>query len=560
MINSANLVTFIGHVNHGKTTLLDYLFSSKKRDEEANGITQSNSVFYYEKNNEKIIFIDTPGHDDISISRNKMIGENICDFYVLVISAREGIKPSFLNVFKEVKKTKSQMLVFISFIDDENDVYRYEENIQKIKDDLFSIDIISDEYSTKGVANIDYVTFIYGSGKNGYNVEKLIDVISSNSKTSKTEKNYESLPDNFAVQINSMYDQKNKHLPRYSDIVMRKGSFFLKDSLITDNNFAQIEKIVNLSTNENVSSTDTLKPYRLFLKWQKDGYESSVFFQKIETEEEKNAIQSVLISYISELNERKIIDFGTREKINLSVYLKNSDIKNDLQTKLTSFNEKITDSAKYINLIKSSLSSVSEADIQNAFDEKSIILTYQITPPMSVQQKAIKLGVKLYITETIGEFNDTIENLLKSEKIKKKITTGEGIVLKVFGKTKEKKERIIGVRNTFGKMNSLDIVRIIDKNDQPKNIDLSIDYFAQKLPTETEFKKIAEISNNSEFTIIFKNFKNSEYDKYLKLIEKQKKLGLNDKKEEENIKKELEKIDLKKIIVEGDKIITEKFV
>jgi translation initiation factor IF-2 len=266
MISNINVITFIGHVNHGKTTLLDYILKTKKQEEETKGITQSNSVNYYHSNKHQLIFIDTPGHDDISVSRNKMIGANVCDFYVLIISAKEGIKPSFLPVFKLIRDTDTKMVVFITNIDNESDLEKYQTNIEKIKDDLFSVDIKSSEFVTKGRSDIDSVSFIYGSGKTGFGVDSLLDLISSDVTNSHQQKIFDSLPDNFAVQVNSMYDQKNKHLPRYSDIVMRKGVFNVKDNLITDNNFATIEKIVDISTNENVNSTDTLKPYRLFLK------------------------------------------------------------------------------------------------------------------------------------------------------------------------------------------------------------------------------------------------------------------------------------------------------
>ena len=105
----------MGHVDHGKTTLLDYLRNSKIADNEFGGITQKIGAFHVKYKGEKITFIDTPGHQ--AFMNMRLVGATVTDMIVLVVSAVEGVKPQTLEVINLAKKFKVPLIIAINKID-----------------------------------------------------------------------------------------------------------------------------------------------------------------------------------------------------------------------------------------------------------------------------------------------------------------------------------------------------------------------------------------------------------------------------------------------------------
>lgn len=105
----------MGHVDHGKTTLLDFLRSSKVADNEFGGITQKIGAFHVKYKGQKITFIDTPGHQ--AFMNMRMMGATVTDMIVLVVSAVEGVKPQTLQVINMAKKMNVPMIIAINKID-----------------------------------------------------------------------------------------------------------------------------------------------------------------------------------------------------------------------------------------------------------------------------------------------------------------------------------------------------------------------------------------------------------------------------------------------------------
>jgi translation initiation factor IF-2 len=114
----APIVTIMGHVDHGKTTLLDYIRKSNVVKGEAGGITQHIGAYQITYDNKKITFIDTPGHEAFSQMRAR--GANITDIIVLVVSAEDGIRPQTLEAIEHAKSSGAEIIVFINKMDKPN--------------------------------------------------------------------------------------------------------------------------------------------------------------------------------------------------------------------------------------------------------------------------------------------------------------------------------------------------------------------------------------------------------------------------------------------------------
>jgi len=124
------VVAVVGHVDHGKTTLLDFIRKASIADKEAGGITQSIGAYEIEHNGKKITFIDTPGHEAFSAMREH--GAAVADLAVLVVAATEGVKPQTEEAIKILKSTKTPFVVAITKVDMPS------ADVEKIKMELLS--------------------------------------------------------------------------------------------------------------------------------------------------------------------------------------------------------------------------------------------------------------------------------------------------------------------------------------------------------------------------------------------------------------------------------------
>ncbi len=156
------VVTIMGHVDHGKTSLLDYIRKTKVTDGEAGGITQHIGAYTIDVKDQKITFLDTPGHAAFSQMRSR--GANITDIVILVVAADDGVKPQTEEAIEHAKSAGVPMIVAINKID------KPEANIDKVKNELMGLEIIPEELGGD-------VLFVNVSAQSGEGIEDLLETI-----------------------------------------------------------------------------------------------------------------------------------------------------------------------------------------------------------------------------------------------------------------------------------------------------------------------------------------------------------------------------------------------
>lgn len=156
------VVVIVGHVDHGKTTLLDYIKKTNVAAREAGGITQAVSAYEITHNGHRITFIDTPGHEAFSNMRNR--GANIADLAILVVAAEEGLKPQTKEAIQILWDTKTPFIVALNKID------KPEANIEKVKNELTAFGVLLEGYGGQ-------ISWQGVSAKTGEGVNDLLDHI-----------------------------------------------------------------------------------------------------------------------------------------------------------------------------------------------------------------------------------------------------------------------------------------------------------------------------------------------------------------------------------------------
>jgi len=155
------VVVVMGHVDHGKTTLLDYVRKANVAAREAGGITQSVGAYEIVHGGKKIIFIDTPGHEAFTAMRSR--GAEVADLAILVVAADEGVKPQTKEAIDILLKSKTPFVVAVNKIDRTND-------LEKVKNDLTSAGVLLEGYGGQ-------VSWHGVSAKTGEGVDELLDLV-----------------------------------------------------------------------------------------------------------------------------------------------------------------------------------------------------------------------------------------------------------------------------------------------------------------------------------------------------------------------------------------------
>lgn len=444
------VVVVMGHVDHGKTSLLDAIRKTNVIGGEAGGITQHIGAYQVEKNNRKITFIDTPGHEAFTAMRSR--GARVADIAILVVAADDGVKPQTIEAIKIIEKSEIPFIVAINKIDKDG------ANIEKTKQELSSNNVIPEDWGGKAVC-------VPVSAKIGTGVEDLLDMVLLTVDIDKEKMNISHTGDVAGTIIESHVDKGEgpvataliqKGTLKQGDLININKVFSGKIRSMKDYNCIEINEAtpstpVRISGIKNLVQTgdvlETTEERGKIKKFQKDERRSSRFVKNQESDDEE--------------------DTGNR----INVLLK-SDVLGSAEVIMESL-EKIEHKTIKIKIINRGLGNITESDvlqaegiIKNQHNDSVTMLVgfnVKIGQGVDILAKEKKVDIKMYnvIYDLLNDVKDTVKKIAKIEVVKKEV--GQINVLEIF-KT-EKKSMIIGGKVLDGRVESgdkLDIMR--DKN------------------------------------------------------------------------------------------------
>jgi translation initiation factor IF-2 len=219
----APIVTILGHVDHGKTTLLDTIRKGNVAAGEAGGITQHISAYQVKKKGKTITFVDTPGHEAFSAMRER--GVSIADVAILVVAADDGVRPQTREVITYLKEKKIPTIVAINKID------KPEANSQRVKQELAELEVVIEEWGGEVIANEI-------SAKNNVGIKELLDSILLVSEVLELKANRKG--NGLGVVLESHLDPK---VGPISTILVKTGSLKVGQDIVIGKTFGRIKRM-----------------------------------------------------------------------------------------------------------------------------------------------------------------------------------------------------------------------------------------------------------------------------------------------------------------------------
>lgn len=430
------VVGIFGHIDHGKSSLLDYIRKSNVVATEAGGITQHISAYEVMRpNGQKITFLDTPGHEAFQNVRTR--GASVADIAVLVVSGEDGVKPQTLEVYKYIKESGLPFIVAVTKMD------KTTADIERTKQNLAENDIYVEGYGGN-------ISFVPVSSKTGAGIEDLLEMILLTADLSDLKGESESLGS--GIVIESKLDPKRgvTAVAIIKNGTVSKGTFAASSGALTPLRF-----ILDSEGNQ-VESLTFSSPVQIvgWDKLPKVGSEFKTFLKKndaleyLETEKVGAKVPEAKASIATDM-------------ITLPLVIK-ADTAGSLEA-VESEIAKLSRERIVPKVTLSSVGSIGEADVKAAIATPgTMILGFNTKVDSSAASLAERTGVTIGLYDVIYELTDKVSLLLteREPRIEVEEISGTAKVLKLFSTAKGK--QVLGARMLSGKIalgNTLKIMR-----------------------------------------------------------------------------------------------------
>jgi len=386
------VVTILGHVDHGKTSLLDRIRHASVASGEIGGITQAIGAYQIEHQGKKITFIDTPGHAAFSAMRRR--GGQAADVAILIVAADDSVMPQTKESIEHIKSAGIPFVVAVNKTDLAG------VSPERVKTDLANEGVFVEGYG----GNVPIVNI---SAKTGEGVDNLLEIILLLAELEELKDNSNDCPATALVIESSMHPQKGP----LATLLVKSGTFDKNDTLFDGkNDFGKIRSMTDFS-GKSLSKATPSTP-----------------FQVIGFAEVPN-VGDIITSEPCEDKSKKS-SFGASDVI--SEEIPTIILKADVQGSLEAISETIKDKA---NIVSSSVGQVSDSDIETAIATKAEILGFNVKIPSPVARMAEIEHVKFTNFHIIYQLFDYLKELQEkktSQAAPKIITVGEAKILKVF--------------------------------------------------------------------------------------------------------------------------------
>ncbi|OGK18678.1 translation initiation factor IF-2 [Candidatus Roizmanbacteria bacterium RIFCSPLOWO2_12_FULL_40_12] len=460
------VVAILGHVDHGKTTLLDYIRKTQLTEKEYGGITQRIGAYEVttgikDYHTDKLTFIDTPGHE--AFTKLRLRGAEVADIALLIIDAKDSVKPQTAESILHIKAANIPFIVVFNKTD------LPEANVEKVKIDLMKQEVIVEDKGGK-------VPSVLISAKTGKGVDSLLESILL--LTSELNLTYDPRGELQAHIVETKKDRRGV----VASAIIKDGTLSVGDTIYIDSQKTKVRSMVNdrgVQIKEAVPST----PFELL------GFNEIPEVGSVIRSTETKKIQEAAVAKPDVPFDLKAFLKPETEEKKLTLIVK-ADSKGSLEAILHTLGQKAN-----IEVLFEGVGDIHKSDIFLAKTSKAIVIGFNTKPSNEVKDIALqeKVVIKTYniIYELIDELSEVSE-LLKEKEEREKNLKGEAKILATFIVHDEK---IFGVKITKGKANIGDPAEIYR--------DKTLVGRAKLVSLKSRAKSVEEVKKDQEAGMVF---------------------------------------------------------
>ena len=443
LVSRPPIISVMGHVDHGKTSILDYIRKTKVVEGEAGGITQGIGAYQVEIKDQKISFLDTPGHEAFTAMRAR--GARLTDIAILVVSATEGLKPQSIEAINHAKDAEIPIVVAINKMDLEG----------------ANPDLVKSQLAEHGLTPEDWqgdTPCIEVSAKTGAGIDKLLETILIVAELENLKAN----PNRRAIGtvVEASMDMKSGVS---ATVLVNTGTLKKGDVFTIYDQSGKIRRMLNFN-GEEIESAPPSTPVLIsgLSKPPKSGDILQIMVNEKTARKKAEEVASIL--HVDELTKRKKLSLAhlktklAEEKMGQLKIIAKAESEGTLEA-VKSELVKIKNDSSFVKVIHSGVGEITESDIMLASSGGAIVVGFAVKIPSRIADMARQEGVKIIQENVIYHLTEKVEEILSNKAQEEQVEEilGELLVKGVFASNK--KMAVIGGLVEKGKIRKLSHIR-----------------------------------------------------------------------------------------------------
>ena len=477
------VITIMGHVDHGKTSLLDKIRSEKVADKEAGGITQHVGAYQVEKNGKKITFVDTPGHEAFTEMRAR--GAQATDIVIIVVAADDGVMPQTKEAISHTKAAGVPMIIAVNKMDKEA------ANINNVKAQLSEIGVMATDWGGE-------YEFVPVSAHSGLGIDDLLETILLQSEVMELKADASRTAKAVVVEASL-----EKGFGPVANVIIQNGTLKVGDNVIAGKTYGRI-KVIKLDDGTSVKAIGPSTPAAIVGLNEVPGAGEVLVVMSSDKEVRELADKRAEYDRAKELSKSTKATLDDLSALIAEGQLKSLPviIKADVQGSLEAIKgslEKLRNEEVKVNIIHEGVGGVTESDLTLAdASEHAVVLGFNVRPTGAVKKKSKELGIEIRSYSIIYDLLDDVKALLggmMSPVISEEVT-GQAEVRETF---------VVGKVGTIAGCKVSD--GVITRNSKARLIRDGVVVYESSISSLKRFNEDAkEVKNGYECGIMLENF------------------------------------------------------
>ena len=418
LVPRAPIVTIMGHVDHGKTTLLDNIRKTHVTEGEFGGITQHIGAYQVEVKGQRVTFLDTPGHEAFTAMRAR--GANMTDIIVIVVAADDGVMPQTKEAIDHARAAGVPMIVAVNKIDKHN------ANIDRVYNELSDYGLMPEEWGGSTM-------FTKLSAKNGTGIDELLEMILLQAEVMELKANPNKMATGTVVEA-----KLDKGRGPVATLLVQNGTLKSGDMVVVGTSIGRVRKMTDDKGME-IKAAKPSMPVEIigldsvpeagdhFKAFANEKQARRIADQRLQQKVEQERRSSSAMS-LDDLTAQ--IKEGNIQEINIII---KADVNGSAEAVKSSMEKLSVDGVK-VNVIRATAGAISESDIMLANASNAIIYGFNVRPSAAIKKAAEESGVSIRLHNIIYKALEELEAMMKGmlAPVYEEVTTGQATVKQLF--------------------------------------------------------------------------------------------------------------------------------